>query len=98
MISFVVIGMLLMEFCYRIFLLCSLPIWYCAKLLLTESMVDSNFAWYQIINSANSPCHYYVLGFLPDQVIAGELASFVSYAQAFPNGFLALIDTYDAVK
>lgn len=39
-----------------------------------------------------------VLGFLPDQVIAGELASFISYAQAFPNGFLALIDTYDAVK
>ena len=41
---------------------------------------------------------HFVLGFYPDQVIAGELASFISYAQAFPNGFLALIDTYDAVK
>lgn len=27
----------------------------------------------------------------------GELAAFISYAQAFPNGFLALIDTYDTV-
>ena len=41
---------------------------------------------------------YSISGFYPDQVIAGELASFISYAQAFPNGFLALIDTYDAIK
>jgi nicotinate phosphoribosyltransferase len=27
----------------------------------------------------------------------GELAAFISYAQAFPKGFLALIDTYDTV-
>ncbi|KAL3892169.1 hypothetical protein ACJMK2_004403 [Sinanodonta woodiana] len=39
-----------------------------------------------------------VLAFLPDQVNAGELAAFISYAQAFPGGFLALIDTYDAIK
>ncbi|KAK3577713.1 hypothetical protein CHS0354_037983 [Potamilus streckersoni] len=39
-----------------------------------------------------------VLPFLPDQVNKGELAAFVSYAQAFPGGFLALIDTYDAIK
>ncbi len=28
----------------------------------------------------------------------GELASFVAYAQAFPTGFLALVDTYDTLK
>jgi len=27
----------------------------------------------------------------------GELAAFISYAQAFPHGFLALIDTYDTL-
>ena len=28
----------------------------------------------------------------------GELTSFIAYAQAFPNGFLALVDTYDSLK
>jgi nicotinate phosphoribosyltransferase len=28
----------------------------------------------------------------------GELAAFVSYALAFPDGFLALVDTYDTLK
>ncbi len=28
----------------------------------------------------------------------GELAAFVSYAQAFPDGFLALVDTYDSMQ
>jgi nicotinate phosphoribosyltransferase len=28
----------------------------------------------------------------------GELAAFASYAQAFPDGFLALVDTYDTIK
>ena len=28
----------------------------------------------------------------------GELASFVAYAQAFPRGFVALVDTYDTMK
>ena len=28
----------------------------------------------------------------------GELAAFISYALAFPQSFLALIDTYDVTK
>jgi len=28
----------------------------------------------------------------------GELAAFISYAQAYPKGFLALVDTYDTLK
>ncbi len=28
----------------------------------------------------------------------GELAAFVSYAMAYPSGFLALVDTYDTVN
>ena len=28
----------------------------------------------------------------------GELASFIAYAQAFPKGFLALVDTYDTLN
>lgn len=28
----------------------------------------------------------------------GELTSFIAYAQAFPRGFLALVDTYDTLK
>jgi nicotinate phosphoribosyltransferase len=36
------------------------------------------------------------LGF--DHTNVGELASFIAYAQAFPKGFLALVDTYDTLK
>jgi nicotinate phosphoribosyltransferase len=32
-----------------------------------------------------------------DRTHEGELAAFVSYACAFPNGFLALVDTYDTM-
>lgn len=39
-----------------------------------------------------------VLNFLEDQVIQSELAAFIAYATAFPDGFLALIDTYDVIR
>ncbi|ESO85982.1 hypothetical protein LOTGIDRAFT_167477 [Lottia gigantea] len=39
-----------------------------------------------------------VIDFLADQVIPGELAAFISYAQAFPDNLLSLIDTYDVFR
>lgn len=39
-----------------------------------------------------------VLTYLPSEASAGELAAFVSYAIAFPSGFLCLVDTYDVLK
>lgn len=38
------------------------------------------------------------LGVSSDQVNKGELKAFTAYANAFPSSFLALIDTYDALK
>jgi nicotinate phosphoribosyltransferase len=33
-----------------------------------------------------------------DHANEGELAAFIAYARAFPDGFLALVDTYDTLK
>ncbi|XP_072940539.1 nicotinate phosphoribosyltransferase isoform X1 [Epargyreus clarus] len=39
-----------------------------------------------------------VLDLSPDEASDGEVAAFVSYAVAFPTGFLALVDTYDVKR
>lgn len=39
-----------------------------------------------------------VLDVSPEEASDGELAALVSYAQAFPSGFLALVDTYDVKR
>ncbi|XP_052747588.1 nicotinate phosphoribosyltransferase isoform X2 [Bicyclus anynana] len=36
-----------------------------------------------------------VIDVSPEEASDGELAALISYAQAFPSGFLALVDTYD---
>jgi hypothetical protein len=38
------------------------------------------------------------LNILASEASDGELAAFVSYALAFPERFLALIDTYDVAR
>ena len=40
----------------------------------------------------------YVADFLVDEANKGELAAFVAYAIAFPQSFLALVDTYDVLR
>ena len=42
--------------------------------------------------------HIYVADFLVDEANKGELAAFVAYAIAFPQSFLALVDTYDVLR
>ena len=39
-----------------------------------------------------------VLQFDVDQTNSGELNAFIAYANSFPTSFLALVDTYDALK
>lgn len=39
-----------------------------------------------------------LLNLLLNQSNEGEFASFIAYAIAFPNKFIALLDTYDALK
>ena len=39
-----------------------------------------------------------ILNILVSEAHDGELAAFISYAMAFPNNFVALIDTYDVSK
>lgn len=39
-----------------------------------------------------------VLNFSSNEASDGELAALVSYAIAFPDGFMALVDTYDVKR
>jgi len=39
-----------------------------------------------------------IFNVLPEEASSGEFAAFLSFAMAFPNGFLALIDTYDVCR
>lgn len=39
-----------------------------------------------------------VLEVSPDESSDGELAAMVSFAIAFPDGFMALVDTYDVKR
>ena len=38
------------------------------------------------------------LSILQSEASDGELAALISFAQAFPEGFVALVDTYDVLK
>lgn len=39
-----------------------------------------------------------LLGILLQEANDGELAAFISYAMAFPDGFTALVDTYEVLR
>ncbi|MCX8023509.1 MAG: nicotinate phosphoribosyltransferase [Syntrophorhabdaceae bacterium] len=70
-----------------------------------QSFVDLSELKVKTITGADGNIHDFVdivlsirneLGFIYTN--EGELASFIAYAQAFPDGFLALVDTYDTLK
>ena len=39
-----------------------------------------------------------VAGVHSSEASRGEMAAFISYALAFPMGFLCLLDTYDVIR
>lgn len=39
-----------------------------------------------------------VVNVLQSEASDGEMAAFCAFAQAFPAGFVALVDTYDVIK
>lgn len=57
----------------------------------------------EIVNILELACNYREaiaddLGALASQASGGELAALVSYAIAFPERFIALVDTYDVKR
>lgn len=39
-----------------------------------------------------------LLDIMPDEASEGELTALISFAIAFPEGFIALVDTYDVKR
>lgn len=39
-----------------------------------------------------------LLGVMPEEASDGEMAALISFAIAFPEGFMALVDTYDVKR
>ena len=61
----------------------------------TEDYIEKNFYEKCVEWRTKLAAH---LKIMRDEAHDGELAAFASYAIAFPQGFLALIDTYDVSR
>lgn len=55
-----------------------------------RDVLELAFAWRQKISK--------LLGVMPEEARDSEMAALISYAIAFPEGFLALVDTYDVKR
>ncbi|XP_074039082.1 nicotinate phosphoribosyltransferase isoform X1 [Leptinotarsa decemlineata] len=55
-----------------------------------KDFVESALKWREIIAS--------LFNIVLSEVSDGEFAAFISFATAFPNGFMALVDTYDVKR
>lgn len=60
------------------------------KILLPVKFLDLCLEWREKL----AP----VIGYLKEEANDGELAAFISYAISFPDGFMALVDTYDTLR
>lgn len=54
------------------------------------NLKDVSLAWRSLLAEK--------LHIIQSEASDGELAALISYAIAFPSGFIALIDTYDVLK
>ncbi|XP_041974948.1 nicotinate phosphoribosyltransferase isoform X2 [Aricia agestis] len=54
------------------------------------NLLELSLAWRKRLSS--------IMDVSPDEASDGELAALISYAQAFPTGFLSLVDTYDVKR
>ncbi|KAJ8969950.1 hypothetical protein NQ314_001508 [Rhamnusium bicolor] len=69
-----------------------------AQLLETTLLNLVNYASLMATNAARFRLAAGKLKLYEFEVNEGELAAFISFAIAFPNGFIALVDTYDVKK
>lgn len=54
------------------------------------NLKDKSLAWRELLSEE--------LNILQSEASDGELAAYISFAIAFPSGFVALVDTYDVLK
>lgn len=54
------------------------------------NLKDKSLAWRELLSEE--------LNILQSEASDGELAAYISFAIAFPSGFVALVDTYDVLR
>ena len=58
----------------------------------------SNPSQYPRFEREISVCCVFVVDVLDTEANEGEMAAFIAYAVAFPEGLMCLVDTYDVVR
>lgn len=77
------------------------PLLNCNLVLMFQMLLDRNTGQERDLLSLSLEWRGKIAGLLDsllDAASDGELAALISYAIAFPDGFMALVDTYDVKK